>query len=317
MATLPEMTWQSPPVDAGGAAAASELRFEIRNVGGRPVHITSVTQTCACAGRSLSADFVNPNEKIFLTVKPRQQRFGKNRVRIDLLTDSPMTPVISLAFTAIGSQKPPFLRDVRGDLTFRDFHVGDEREFVVSTVEGSPEERSEPRCESSLPFLRFERKAAVVKPMGEPIEMYLRTSTYRVRIASPPPADSFFGEVRIPDPWNRPFDQRLFVKGETSPPIRSSPARLIVDSADDFPKTFLVFARSGGEKMSVRATPKGEGSPFLVEPAEAEVGERPARFTLRRRPGETVRPGLHEIEIASTTGPYRVTLPILVREGRP
>lgn len=313
-AVVPSLTWQSPSTEGLADTTATNPRFELRNVGARPVRINSVVPQCACAEQILSADLVKPNESVFLTIRPRPMQFGDKRVAIELITDSPESPVVTVSLLVLGAEKPPFLWSLSGNLTFRDFAVGDEAEIEVSTVEPSRESGPEPVLESDLPFLRFRRGDSSVKPHGDSEDTFIRTTSYDVEIASTPPDDSFFGEVRVADPWRPDRFKSLSVRGESSPPIRVVPARLVVRSAADLPKTFLVRSRDPGGACSVRAEPAGDDNPFLVKPVDVDPDGRVARFNLGWSPGQSARPGVYQIEISSPSEARGATLSVLVQE---
>ncbi|MEO6807665.1 MAG: DUF1573 domain-containing protein [Isosphaeraceae bacterium] len=316
------LTWQSPASDGASRSVAENLRYELRNDGGRPVRILSVESGCGCTKQHLSAEIIKPRESAFLTVQPTPLLFGERRVPITLHTDSPSSPVVNLSLRILGGQDPPFLLSVDGDLRFRDCEAGDELEVVVQTVERSSEADREPVLRSDLPFLRFDRKGTRIKPSGHSADILVRTSIYSVQIASTPPGDSFHGEVVVIDPWLPEHVNKLRVRGETSPPIRAVPARLVVrltgEKKDGLPGTFAVLVKTPNEADSVRAEPTGDDNPLLVEAVDADDTDgKFVRFRLRWKPGQSPRPGLSHIAISSSSGERGVRLPVLVQENAP
>lgn len=316
----PNLSWRSPAPMDSEAAHTPDVRFELRNAGGRAVRLLSVSPSCACADQSLSTAVVEPNDTAYLSVQPRPIRFGTRRVSIEVRTDSPTTPAVHLSLLVLGAEPPPFLVSVDEGLTFHDAEVGAEGDLLVSTAELSNEEGPEVVFRTNLPFLQFRRVKSNVRPVGDSGTTYARTTTYRVGIASPPPNGSFLGEIRVFDP-RRPDDVKsLQVRGESSPPIRVVPSRLIVgieEAQHDPPKTFLVVMKGLGSGGSLRPVPVGENNPFLVEPHIGDPDVRAARFVLRLKPGTRPRPGVYDIHIATTSGPQGTILPILVREASP
>lgn len=313
------LTWRSPARGGSDGDGVEEVRFPLHNAGVRAVRLLSVTQPCACAEQTLSGRVVAPGATAYLTVRPRPMRFGERRVAIEVRTDSPTTPVVALTLHVVGSEKPPFLASVDGHLTFRGFRVGDEAEIRVSTVEPSAREGPGPAVESDLPFLRFDRGGSVVKPIGDAGDAFLRTTSYRVAIAEPPPGGSFFGEVRVTDPRRPDIVKSLQVRGETTPPMRVVPARLMVHAAggtsDDLPKSFLVVLDDAAAAAPIEAGPDGGDNPFVVEPSGPGADPRRARFVLRRKPGGDLRPGVYRVAISS--GGRAAALLVSVGEGSP
>ena len=217
----------------------------------------------------------------------------------------------------LGAQSPPFLESVTGDLTFRDFTAGDEGRLVVRTVERSAEEARQPKIHSDLPFLEFRRNESRAEPVGESSDTILRTSTYRVILAAAPVDDSFFGEVRVVDPWDPEHIETLPIRGESSPPIRIVPARLVIRSEKDLPQSFLVYLKVPVATETLRLKPVGQENPFVVEPKGGSTKGQGQRFTLRWKPEGEPRPGVYDIVIESPADGVRTTLHILIPEGEP
>jgi hypothetical protein len=114
----------------------AHFRYDLRNVGDIPVKISSIRASCGCAKPTVSPTVVAPGGTAVLRVAVTKPAIGERMVRINLETDSP-TRWVELTARLFSSNRPPFMMDASGDLTFFDDEIeeGATGEVVVRTIE--------------------------------------------------------------------------------------------------------------------------------------------------------------------------------------
>ena len=177
VATEPDLIWKGPVTGGGGAAA--KLRFELKNVGGRPVRIISVKSGCGCAKPEVSSRLVAPGRVSLIDVVAMTVPLGEKLVRIDVHTDSPLEPDVPLTVKLVGTRTPPFLYLLEGEAVFLgEYSQGMHRDVGVLTVENQ-DQGPGPEILLDLHFLHATLTGVEAKPFMTP-GTFLRTWRYRI-----------------------------------------------------------------------------------------------------------------------------------------
>lgn len=259
-------TWDCPPPHSIALAESrTSVAFSLRNLGGTPIRILSLTSGCGCAEPKAEPKVVPVGGSCRVTVAASPLQFGVKTVPIRVVTDSSSTPVIELELRIRGSQKPPFLQSTSGDLVFSEPKPGQTREFgVVSVVPIDVEE--EPRVVCDLPYVQVNLARRDSRPEGTVPGFDVRIDWFTVTLDEGVPGD-FRGEVRVLDPWVEGRILPLDVSGTTTPSVRVAPARLtlrIREAADSGPPTMFMVAVRDRELASRVTVTREEGAPPLV-----------------------------------------------------
>lgn len=98
-----EVEWRCPPP----GDMARKPGFELVNVGGTPVRITSVRSGCGCANAQAEPLVVPPRGKTTVLVDVEPIDAGVRFVTIVVETDSPTSPSVPLRLSADGWRRPP------------------------------------------------------------------------------------------------------------------------------------------------------------------------------------------------------------------
>lgn len=246
-----------------------------------------------------------------MTVEPSPMRFGERRVSIEVRTDSPETPVLPLILHIVGSQRPPFLLTVDGELTFRDPVEGDSREIAISTIErGKSGSTPEIRC--TVPILRVVAVGVEESPHPEDDGVVLRVYRHRIELASTPD-ESFRGELLVIDPWIAGREIRMIAHGEVTPPLRTVPSRLVMRPDSKSEASFLVFARGPARGATITVEPAADNSPLRVELTGRDSDSHSTTFTVRWRGGRPVTEEVHDLKVRASPEVDELTIPVLIR----
>ena len=278
-----EISWRSPVVEPGRSVASPKARFRLSNPGGQPVTITAIQPSCGCAQPVASAMSIDPGGVITLDVAGQPLPVGDRTVTINVRTDSAVTPTLPLTLRLIGSNKPPFLLDATGDLTFLNVDRpnlkpdGESRKLVVRMIE-TRADAQEPTFRATPPNLLVTKIGEQTQPYREP-DTVLRMYLYRVGFAEPPIEDRLAGGVTVIDPWSPEHRTELRVEVEVRARIKAVPARidLVATAGAEAAAEFLVLT-DGTAPIAIEDYRIDAASPLRVEPIWARRGV--ARFRV-------------------------------------
>ncbi len=284
----------------GTLGVDNHARFELRNEGGSPVTILEVQSSCGCTSAEVSKKIVGPGEVVTLDAVAQAVPVGHKEVPLTVATDSSATPIVAVKVVILGTQKPPFLHRVTGDLTYRgDFDRSETREVMVETIETGPA-GVDPALKCDLPCLKFELTRRDQVKNGFLKDAVHRARFYRVTFASEPPSGSFSGRLRVSDPWTAGGVMDLAISGERQPEVQVSPARLTidVDANGHWAKSarFLVRTRDAKSKLIVEPIGSQE-SPFEVAAMASVDGAGIRAYELRQVEGRSIGADVWEFKV--------------------
>lgn len=257
---------------------------------------------------------VPPGGTAVVSVDPTPMQYGERHVAIDVRTDSPATPVVPLTLRIVGSQRPPFLLAVDGDLTFRDPVAGDSREVAITTIEleGS---RESPEIRCDPPFLQITPIDVQEKPRLDDPGAVLKVARYRVEFGETP-TQPFQGEVVVRDPWVTGRELALVTRVEVTPPLRAVPSRLVLrPGSKGSGETLHVFARGSASPEAITMEPASTGSPLRVEEADADREGGSRAFLVSWEEHSPLEEETHHLVIREPSGGYELTIPVRVDPG--
>jgi hypothetical protein len=100
---IPQAVFETREKNLGRVLAGEgvDLTFPIRNTGGKPLHITSVTGSCGCLNPQ-KPDVVRPGKSDVIRVRfePSAQWSGQVQKELSVITDDPKEPEVKLHLTA-------------------------------------------------------------------------------------------------------------------------------------------------------------------------------------------------------------------------
>ncbi len=318
VATCAEIVWQAPPSEPGRGGSASAV-FEVTNLGGEPVKIIATESGCGCATPIVERTSIAPREEGKIRVTALSFPIGERLVRFVLHTNSPITPRVPLHLRMIGSQRPPFLLGVKGDLSFlgpAELDAG--REFAVMTVEDKGIRNDKrPILESQLP-IRFDYLGTEDRPYVLP-GVVLREHKYRIVFTKKPGPGTLESEVRALDPWVQGHVEKLRLYAASHPEIRVIPSSLFLsparrDRGAETTRFVIVTADPTSEPLvEVR---DAEKSPILLERPKGERSGRVKTYEVKWKSGVLVRSSRFDIlvwESPLTANP--IVVPVTVQGG--
>jgi hypothetical protein len=324
VARRPELTWRhSAPAKGGSKSAAVEdasAVFEVENIGDRPVRVVSVEASCGCVRPSVQPSVIAPHEMGLVGVRTTAFPVGEQLATLKLHTDSPLTPTVGLRLRTLGWRDPPFLIRATGDLIyFGGSAVTEAREICVYSAELRGTKPNPPAIKSDLRFLTVALPKIDERPSSDGLGL-LRTYRHEVTLSSdPPPPAKFGGDVLITDPWDSEHVERLHVQGDTPPPLRVYPSRIIlrgdsVTSPERGDARLTVCSPGATSRISAVVEPEGE-TPLSIHRAGTDK-EGGVSFTITLDRGKLRRDAEYSIIIRQSPGSaVQVVVPVLVQKG--
>jgi hypothetical protein len=305
--------WRSPNPDSPATSKSRKATFRLTNPGNEVVRVLSTRSGCGCAKPEVRFDHLGPGEVGEVDVIPNLVDIGIKSVPITLTTDSPSTPEVTLTLRLVGSRRPPYLQDARGDLTLRDSIIGTEASFDATTViPVGMKESLQPIVRSSLSFLKVKLIEIRELPNTNNPDARFIYHTYRVIIDSQPPDLDFGGEIVVTDPWNSDRFFALHLTGSVEPPLRAIPAILRLGAEGDTVRLTIAARRGVGELRVEQEA----GDPDVLSIEQVGSSERFAVFAVRRRE-RVAAPGM-VVHLAITAGGpqgTRMVVPVQLGEG--
>jgi hypothetical protein len=290
-------------------------KFELENIGGRPVKILSTKTSCGCMEPHVETPIVEPGKLAVIEVRALPVEIGEKTATVIVYTDSPLTPDIVLNVRRVGWRQPPYLLEAPAELTWPGgFSMSDKRTITVTTVESADMPRRPPLLECSLPFLKLDVKDFAEEPYTRP-DVVQRHYLHSVSFVWSPPPGVFSGDVVVIDPWDSSHKLRIVVHGERFAHLRAIPSRLllhrIVQEADAPFREFTVYC--GEQSNDLEVAQDGDlGSPLIVRPIEwLEVGRRGV-VRVGVKAGET-RQGTFSVVLRRSSSSERLVVPVLLQ----
>ncbi len=229
IAIEPSVEWQSTPTRDAGAGVHVPARFVLKNTGGKAVAIHEVRSGCGCAKPRLLESVVQPGKQANLLVDPTPIEFGGRTVSIDVETDSPKTPRLTLELQVKGWHKPPYLQNVLGDLTFRDAEPGTAITFETTSFCTRGDD-TPLRITNSIPGLAINLKESIRKDSPDGANLMLRIDRYEAKVVAKPSEAAQIGSLTVDDPWNEGHNIALPVRFDVVPAIRIIPSRITLNT---------------------------------------------------------------------------------------
>lgn len=316
------MTWQGPEGPKStkvGAFSTDEAfaKFELENRGGLPVRILDMQSSCGCLAPKIETMTIEPGKVAVVEARALPIDVGEKLATVILRTDSPLTPEVVLQLRMIGGRRPPYLLQAAGELTWMgDEAQGSRRTIAATNVEWADSRHEPPKLECTLPFLKVGSPDFEEEPYTKP-GVVQRRYIYQIGFVSKPPLGVFSGEVRVFDPWDPRHVERILIHGETFPPIRVFPSRMVLrlrtgDETRDVKADFLVRTAEPAPDLTLEAE-RAEESPLLVGSLRWVEEGRRATFSVGVKQGRA-REGVFPVVIRRPSSPTeRVVVPIALR----
>ncbi len=226
------LTWRGPTQSSPSTANGYLVTFHVANRGSTPVRILDIGTTCGCVAPRVEKKLVGPGEEVAVHAEAQPIAVGVRDVTINLATDSVAQPVVPLLLRVVGSQSPPYLLDVRGDLTYRADPARDSPRIVeIETIEPAAlKDRPELRPTIDHPSFRFVATGMVERENGFLADTVHRIAQYRVEADDWPRGESFRGQLVVRSPWDDRAVRALNIEVDYPASVRAVPARLSVDA---------------------------------------------------------------------------------------
>ena len=318
-----EKTWRGPestaPKPVGGSEA--QVHFELKNLGGRPVHVTSIETSCGCTSAKVHPDTIEPGGSGAVDVHADPFPVGVRNVAVTLRTDSEATPSVDLRLRLIGSRRPPFLLQAVGDLQYVGSRFeGEKRQIAVILIEPSGSTSKPPILKSDLPFLVFSQAKVQAEPYVDPGTVQ-RTYIYDVNLAATTPEHDFSGEVIVIDPWEDGQTQRIQVRGELIPAVQVFPKRIVlrVRPTGEGPESMKLLVRTVNAAPALDvAVEQGKETPLVIHRLETQQDERGVVFSvgLKRQVAKAGNYTIVVREKAKSSNPISVPVSVRMEETR-
>lgn len=311
------LTWRSPSEGQQLTLANStaRARFQVKNVGDRPVEIVATESSCGCAVPSVVPRTIAPGAIGTVDVTAAPLAVGERTVTFALRTDSVVTPTVGLRLHVVGSREPPFVSAASGDVTFDDETVfGEAREFFVNTVEWKSAKPSPPAASGGFPGLTVgPGRLYSEKPSFSP-NAISRIYLYEARLEKPYPSRRLTGEIKIDDPWHPTQVFAILARAELRPTLRVVPSTVTIHrttGVDRPSTTVLVTSQSGIHNLVFRS---GADCPIEVAtPSPVGSSNQMAMARLSLKPGARVA-GRYDFEVGDPNLSQWVGFSVLVRE---
>ena len=319
LVTQPEKTWQPDVEGKDGSFVPPDpalfVPFEIENTGRSPVRVRTIETTCGCISAKIEPSVVEPGGTAIVKVFPAAPPTGETTVGITLHTDSPLTPTVSLLLRSRGTMRPPYLLDVRGDLTFkgRSF-TSESRDFDVYVVEPEGSSPRLPEIRSDLSFLTLSPLVLVQKGTYSGSNAAFRKYTCTVRFVREPPAPYVSGSVKILDPWHPDHVKELQATAEVLPRLRAAPSRIVITarSSTDWSASaeLLVLSDESEPDLHFKVP---DDSPLFVRHMATDPDAKRTVFSISLKPDGPIMEREHRLSVrSSSSSADEVTVPVHV-----
>jgi hypothetical protein len=211
------LTWRSPTEKPMRALSTDEARatFELENVGGTPVRILGVETSCGCATPEIGSKTIPPGKVGIVEVRATPLQIGERMAFITIQTDSPSSPNIVLRLHIVGSRRPPFMAQARGELNYiGDVPVGDLGKIYAYNMELAGSAPRPPLVKSDVSFVEIgPAKLLEEQPYDGP-DVVSRKYVFDARVVRDPSVDKFAGTIVLIDPWDPEHVERTRFHGE-------------------------------------------------------------------------------------------------------
>jgi uncharacterized protein DUF1573 len=299
-----------------------EAKFELQNVGGLPVHILAAQSSCGCAEPKVHPTTIVPGNVGYVEVRALPRQVGEKLATITLRTDSPSTPEVLLRVRIIGKRASPFLLQAGGQLAYMgDLSRSDTRQITAINIESESSHSKPPIVKTDLSFLEIGPPILKEKPYTGAGTVQ-REYVYQVNLSADPPLGDFSGEVLVVDPWDPLHVERVLVHGQSLPPLRALPSRIIlrVDKTSnnrDIKAEFLILSKDPAPDLLVEAEGGGE-LPVTVSRLTSREDGRLVSFAVSLKPGPIEEAEFNIIVRRPSRSIDRLVIPVAVRteDGR-
>jgi hypothetical protein len=216
--------WVEPNPHA--SSSDTEARFFLRNAGNSSVRILELNSSCGCAQPVATPMVIRPGGACVVSIKPSPIAVGTRFARLDVITDSRITPELSLTLEMRGSRKPPFLGQALADLSYSGYDLsGIVRTIRVSTVELADTPPRPPLCTSESELIHISSPKLVSQSPYLSADTLHREYALSVQFRSNPTPGSYATDITIEDPWDSTNVHRIRLHADVYPDLRVVPSR--------------------------------------------------------------------------------------------
>jgi hypothetical protein len=270
------------------------------------------------AQRRKSARRSSPRVRSDASRRATPLQFGERTAFITLHTDAPPSPEIVLKLHIVGSRRPPFMGQARGELNYiGDVPVGDLGKIYAYNMEHAGSTPSPPIVKCEALFVEVGPAKLLEENPYEGPDFVTRKYVFDARVARDPLVDQFAGTILVIDPWDAEHVERTRFHGEILPPLRAIPSRIILHLKNSHDQhagaTIVVKSKSPARKFVVSLEGSKE-TPLTIGEIITADGGRMASFRVALRAGQSEE-GEYKIHIGTASGTDRVTVPVSVRRG--
>jgi hypothetical protein len=205
-----------------------ETFFEVENTGTAELKLGETTYKCTCVVASVEPSVVKPGHKARINLEVRPPRAGQQDASVQVATNDPSKPTLTLEVKLQGNMRPPYVVDIPQGLYFARAQAGDSETLFVHTCEPEGGDPWLVASESTKPFIEVTLKNTRSRHAND---IVYRRYEYEVRLADlPHEYGQFEGELQFRAGDKREVVYRVPVGGQIHPPVYSTPAHIIVST---------------------------------------------------------------------------------------
>ena len=184
---------------SAGNKQVPRVRFPIRNIGGRDLHIQRITTSCGCAVIASPKRLLGAGEESAIEVTATRPPVGVRTVVVTLFTNARKSPVRELHITGFGELEVPFVAESSALVYFVGALKEDSsQQFWVIAVESERDSHWLRSLKCDLPFLGVSAVQLAHERPHEPgfVERTYAASASVLKIPTP---GEYRGRIYAPD----------------------------------------------------------------------------------------------------------------------
>lgn len=213
-------------IETNPTEAPEKLDFRIRNIGTKAFNVTHVTASCGCTSANVQPRSILPGMEAKLTATVSSINSGATRIAVEVITDIPDQPTLTVFIQNKGTGKVPYFASKPSLITFgTNTKKGDTKAFEVITRELATDN---PWVNNAhLEFDGIEIRGGFVNDLPVGNNIVERRYEYQALVTQDLKIGEFRSHVVIAGDSNKARQEiRIPLQGSVSSPVQVSPGSL-------------------------------------------------------------------------------------------
>jgi len=249
-----------------GGNSEETVRFRIRNVGQKPFSILNVSASCGCTKTELDSNRIDPGKEAILTARIKSLKVGSNSILIEIATDLPDLPKLTISINVVGVGKVPFVASIPESVRFSNISEPMTKvPFFVETRESAKSRPSLLEPQTNRNDLTITGGFVSERSLGE--DVLIRRYEFDVIFRKTEGSKDFRDEIILGFANNEENKQtRVPISGSISPAVKAIPGAIFGSFSKfvDIPVYIITF-RAGNKSQMLDITPVNNNTAFTIK----------------------------------------------------